>query len=154
MLQATSAIRASELGVRGMIDEMRLYDMGEKSMKIDHIQLAMPEGGEGNARRFFSDILGMTEVEKPYPLSERGGCWFEQGSAIIHLGVEKEFAPQGKAHPAFVVPKLNELAAKLIENDYEVIWDDALANRSRFYTSDPFGNRIEFLKDGDGFTQK
>ncbi len=123
-------------------------------MKLDHIQLAMPKGEEEKARIFFSGILGMDEDEKPYPLSERGGCWFRKGSVILHIGVDKEFSPQKKAHPAFVVPNLNELEKKLKEKEFEVVWDEALPNRTRFYSTDPFGNRIEFMKDGDGFSQK
>ena len=123
-------------------------------MKLDHIQLAMPKGGEEKARSFFSDVLGMFEEKKFYALSERGGCWFRKGSVIIHIGVDNEFSPQKKAHPAFVVPNLNELEKKLKEKDFAVVWDEALPNRTRFYSTDPFGNRIEFMKDGDGFSEK
>lgn len=123
-------------------------------MKLDHIQLAMPEGEEDQARRFFVGILGMGEEEKPYPLSERGGCWFRKGSAIVHVGVDRPFAPQRKAHPAFIVPGLDALADTLGQHGHDVIWDQAIAGRRRFYTADPFGNRIEFIHDEDGFTQK
>ncbi|MEO0795175.1 MAG: glyoxalase [Verrucomicrobiota bacterium] len=114
----------------------------------------MPKGEEEKARSFFSGILGMTEDEKPYPLSERGGCWFRKEGAILHVGVEIEFSPQKKAHPAFLVSNLNELEIRLKEEEFEVVWDEALPNRTRFYSTDPFGNRIEFIKDGDGFSQK
>jgi len=120
-------------------------------MKLDHIQLAMPEGEEENARAFFSGVLGMTEESKPLPLNERGGCWFRKGSVILHIGVDKIFTPQEKAHPAFVVADLSELAEKLKDHGHLVIWDDALPDRERFYSSDPFGNRIEFIKEGMGF---
>ena len=123
-------------------------------MKLDHIQLAMPKGKEEEARAFFSGVLGMQEEEKPYPLSERGGCWFHKGSVILHLGVEDGFIPQKKAHPAMVVADLSELEKVLKANGHDVLWDDALPTRKRFYTSDPFGNRIEFIREGDGFSQK
>lgn len=123
-------------------------------MKLDHIQLAMPPKEEARARFFFGDILDMEEEAKPYPLSERGGCWFHKGSAIIHVGVEEPFSPQLKAHPAFVVSDLQSLAAELEKHGYDVLWDDALPERERFYTADPFGNRIEFIRAGDGFQQK
>ncbi len=125
-----------------------------KQMKLDHIQLAMPEGGEDKARAFFTGILGMVEDEKPYPLSERGGCWFHKGGTFLHLGVEDNFSPQEKSHPAFLIPDLHELEKKLRERKHDVVWDKSLPNRTRFYSSDPFGNRIEFLKGGDGFSQK
>ncbi len=122
-------------------------------MKLDHIQLAMPPGEEDRARAFFIDLVGMLEETKPYPLSERGGVWFRSGEVILHLGVEAGFIAQKKAHPAFLIADLNALAETLATVGYEVKWDEALPDRKRFYSSDPFGNRIEFMADGDGFSQ-
>src|SRR6187551_1552795 len=70
---------------------------------IDHVQLAMPAGGEDRARAFYAGILGLAEVPKPPPLAPRGGCWFESDTVKVHLGVEPDFQPATKAHPAFVV---------------------------------------------------
>ncbi len=123
-------------------------------MKLDHIQLAMPPGEEAKAREYFTGVLGMEEEEKPEPLASRGGCWFRSGSVILHLGVERDFSPQRKAHPAFSISDLNALEKKLKEKNYEVIWDDDLPGRKRFYSTDPFGNRIEFMQEGDGFSEK
>lgn len=123
-------------------------------MKIDHIQIAIPVGKEGEARKFFIDILDMTEEEKPEPLASRGGCWFRKGNLVVHIGVEKQFRPQLKAHCALIVNDIYSLEKKLIANNYEIKWDNAIPNILRFYTSDPFGNRIEFIKNGDGFSQK
>ena len=122
--------------------------------RLDHVQLAMPPGEEAKARAFFVGMLGMTEEEKPEPLASRGGCWFRGGSVILHLGVEKEFTPQKKAHPAFTVSDIERSAARLKESGYPVSWDEALPGRRRLYTADPFGNRIELIRDGDGFGQK
>jgi hypothetical protein len=122
--------------------------------RLDHIQLAMPPGGEMQARTFWSGLLGLSEELKPEPLGSRGGCWFRVGKVIVHIGVEKEFAPQGKAHPAFCVDDLDGLAQRLKAAGYPVIPDMTLPDRRRFYTADPFGNRIEFMSDGDGFGQK
>jgi len=122
--------------------------------RLDHLQLAMPPGEEDRARAFFRDLIGMREDPKPGPLAGRGGCWFSCGGAIVHLGVEKDFAPQKKAHPAFCVLGLDELAQRLGAAGFPVVWDEALPGRRRFYTADPFGNRIEFIGDGDGFGQE
>lgn len=122
--------------------------------RLDHIQLAMPPGGKAKARAFWGGWLGMQEEEKPGPLADRGGCWFRTGAVIVHLGVEKGFAPQRKAHPAFCVSDLDALAHRLAKAGFPVEWDDALPDRRRFYTADPFGNRIELLQDGHGFGQK
>jgi len=121
---------------------------------LDHIQLAMPPGKEDEARNFFGRVLGMREDDKPEPLASRGGCWFRAGTVIVHLGVEKDFLPQKKAHPAFCIEDLDGLARRLNEEEYSVTWDSALSTRHRFFTNDPFGNRIEFIQNGDGFTQK
>ncbi|MEM7737994.1 MAG: glyoxalase [Deinococcota bacterium] len=93
---------------------------------LDHVQLAMPAGEETKARAFYKDILGLSELTKPEPLRSRGGCWFEHGSVAVHLGVEKDFRPARKAHPAFVVSDLNALASKLTQAGYDVTWDEAL----------------------------
>ncbi|MFN7138497.1 MAG: glyoxalase [Limisphaerales bacterium] len=121
---------------------------------LDHIQLAMPPGGEKKARKFFVGLLSMVEEEKPEPLASRGGCWFRVGTVILHVGVEKEFQPQKKAHPAFCVQEIDRLAKLFQEQGIEMLWDDALPLRRRFYAPDPFGNRIEFIQNGDGFSQK
>lgn len=123
-------------------------------MKLDHIQLAMPAGQEDIARQFFVEILEMHEVSKPVPLQNRGGCWFGKAEVIIHIGVDKDFHPQKKAHPALCVTQINDLAARLKNEGFPVKWDDSLPERCRFYSEDPFGNRLEFIKDGDGFLQK
>ena len=121
---------------------------------LDHVQMAMPAGREEEARGFFGDVLGMAEEDKPEALAGRGGCWFRSGAVILHLGVEKDFVPQKKAHPGFCVADLDGLAARLQAKGFVVEWDDALPDRRRFYSSDPFGNRIEFIQTGDGFGQR
>ncbi len=121
---------------------------------IDHIQIAIPANGEDRAREFFVQLLQMQEEEKPAVLAARGGCWFRSGQVHLHCGVESPFQPQSKAHPALIVDDLNDLASKLKQAGYPVRWDESLPDRKRFYTDDPFGNRIEFMQNGDGFSQK
>ena len=111
---------------------------------LDHLQLAMPEGGEADARAFYAELLGFREVPKPAPLADRGGCWF-RGPLELHLGVEEDFRPAKKAHPAFRVADLNALAARLEAAGHALLWDDALPGVRRCYAHDPFGNRLEFL---------
>jgi catechol 2,3-dioxygenase-like lactoylglutathione lyase family enzyme len=123
-------------------------------MELDHIQLAMPSGADASMRFFYAGMLGMREEEKPDALCERGGVWFRKGGVALHLGVEDDFVPRQKAHPAFLVPDIEALAARLQAEGYTVDWDIALADRIRFYTSDPCGNRLEFMREGDGFSQK
>ena len=122
-------------------------------MILDHVQLAMPPGAEDKARVFFVEVLGMTEIEKPEPLRARGGCWFRKDSVHLHLGVEEAFRPQKKAHPAFVVDDIDVTAETLLNHGAPVKWDNSLPNVTRLYTEDPFGNRIEIMKAGHGFSQ-
>ena len=118
---------------------------------LDHIQLAMPPGGEAEARRFYGEILGLAEVPKPAALVSRGGCWFEGHGVVVHLGVEEDFVPARKAHPGFRVVDLAEARHVLEAAGAPIIPDDTLPNVRRFYTADPFGNRIEFIQEGDSF---
>src|SRR5215831_21054359 len=93
---------------------------------IDHVQLAMPAGREDEARAFYRDALGIPEVAKPAHLAARGGCWFERGTLKVHLGVEEDFVPAKKAHPAFVVEGLRQLATTLQNAGYHVSRDQPL----------------------------
>jgi catechol 2,3-dioxygenase-like lactoylglutathione lyase family enzyme len=112
---------------------------------IDHVQVAIPRGGEDEARRYYGDLLGMTEVPKPAALAGRGGCWFASGSAVLHLGVEEPFTPARKAHPAFLVGDLGALQQRLEAAGCECVRTDGeIPDVERFHTRDPFGNRIEF----------
>jgi catechol 2,3-dioxygenase-like lactoylglutathione lyase family enzyme len=114
-------------------------------LALDHIQIAMPPGGEDAARAFYDGLLGLPEVPKPMPLASRGGCWFTRGDVQLHLGVEADFRPAAKAHPAFRVGGLDDLAAELAAAGHRVDWNDELAGVRRCYTDDPFGNRIELI---------
>ncbi|HWU61762.1 MAG TPA: VOC family protein [Ensifer sp.] len=118
-------------------------------LALDHVQLAIPEGGEERARAFYADLLGFREVSKPASLAGRGGCWFEQGTVKLHLGVDKTFVPAQKAHPALLVSDLPILRQALEAADYRVSDDVALAGYLRFHVFDPFGNRIELMQKTD-----
>ncbi len=111
----------------------------------DHVQVAIPAGSEATAREFYGGLLGLLEHPKPPLLAARGGCWFASGTAVLHLGVEDPFHPAGKAHPAFVVTGLEALAERVGASGYPVTWADEIPGVRRFHTSDPFGNRIEFI---------
>lgn len=115
-------------------------------LTLHHLQLAMPEGQEDRARAFYAGVLGLTEVAKPLALAGRGGVWFESGEVRVHLGVEMPFQPALKAHPAFTVQDIETLQDRLRGHGYVVWPDTAVPDVRRFYTNDPFGNRLEFLQ--------
>jgi catechol 2,3-dioxygenase-like lactoylglutathione lyase family enzyme len=113
---------------------------------LHHVQLAIPPGGEEECRSFWGGVLGMGELEKPPVLAARGGCWFRGGGLEVHLGVEDPFSPARKAHPGLLVEGLPALARRLEEAGYPVTWDGDFPGHDRFYSADPFGNRLEFLQ--------
>jgi catechol 2,3-dioxygenase-like lactoylglutathione lyase family enzyme len=115
-------------------------------VRLEHVQLAMPAGREPEAVAFFEGLLGLAQVPKPPHLAARGGCWFEQGDVKVHLGVEDDFRPARKAHPAFLVDGLRELVARLAAGGWNVVDDDGLAGYDRVYVDDPFGNRLELME--------
>ena len=114
-------------------------------VRIEHVQLAMPAGREAEAREFYSGLLGIPEVPKPPELARRGGAWFESGSVKIHLGVDADFRPARKAHPALLVSDLSALVERLRGAGVGVV-EDALDGWFRVYVADPFGNRIELME--------
>ncbi len=111
---------------------------------IDHVQIAAPRGCEDAARKFFGELLGMPEIEKPQALRARGGCWFQAGPRQLHIGVEEDFRPAAKAHPAFTVHDIDALFARLTEAGVGCKWDGEIGNVRRFFASDPWENRLEF----------
>ncbi len=130
---------------------------GSRLERIDHVQLAIPQGGEDLARAFWVTLMGLVEVEKPAALARRGGAWFESPGIVgtagmagitgiaVHVGVEAEFRPNQKAHPAFVVADLDALATACAAAGLPVRWDSEIPGVRRFHTDDPFGNRIELI---------
>ena len=116
---------------------------------IHHVQLACPAGSEATLRDFYGRVLGLPEVAKPPVLAARGGCWFRGHGIELHLGVEQDFRPARKAHPGLLVRDLDAWAERLTEAGAPVRFDDDFPGMRRFYTEDPFGNRLEFLEPRD-----
>jgi catechol 2,3-dioxygenase-like lactoylglutathione lyase family enzyme len=114
--------------------------------RVHHVQMAIPVGGEDDARAFYGDVLGFEEVPKPTALAARGGAWFRMADLEVHVGIDRDFVPARKAHPAFLVDDLDALAARLEDAGVEVRPDGLFPGYRRFYVEDPFGNRIEFLQ--------
>jgi len=121
---------------------------------LDHVQLAMPPGGEQTAREFYAGVLGMTEVPKPEELLANGGLWFVAGAVMLHLGIEQPFTPARKAHVALLVADLDDVQGALADAGSPFKPDDRVPGRARGYTEDPFGNRIELIAKGDGFSER
>ncbi len=118
---------------------------------IDHIQVAAPAGSEDDARRFYGRLLGLAELVKPPSLAARGGVWFACGAHQLHVGIAEPFTPATKAHPALAVRPvdLDRLAQRLIDAGCPVQWDGAIPGTRRFFTADPWGNRIELVAARD-----
>ena len=115
-------------------------------LAIDHVQLAMPAGGEDAARKFYGGVLGMNEIPKPVELAKRGGVWFASGEVQIHLGIESDFRPAEKAHPALRCGDYEKLVRRLRDQGVEVAADTSIPEVTRGHIHDCFGNRIELVK--------
>ena len=116
-------------------------------LSIDHVQIAMPTGEEDKARTFYIGVLGFSEIDKPADLAKRGGAWFQSQNVQLHLGVEADFRPARKAHPAFIVQDLDGLLARIQKAGYETDTSQPpLDGYKRAHVFDPFGNRIELME--------
>lgn len=114
---------------------------------IDHVQLAMPPGREDEARSFYVEVLGFRETPKPPDLAERGGVWLESGDVAVHLGVDPNFHPATRSHPAFLCVEYESLLQRLRRLNIAIVSDEAaIGRRAHFYVSDPFGNRLEIIQ--------
>jgi catechol 2,3-dioxygenase-like lactoylglutathione lyase family enzyme len=111
------------------------------------MQIAMPAGAEQQAREFYADVLGMTEVPKPPLLALRGGVWFRAGQVELHLGAEEGFRADRKGHPGILVDDLDDVGERLTRGGYPARWDDEFPGYRRIYSHDPFENRLEFLQE-------
>ena len=128
-----------------------MIDRAPTPIGLDHVQVAAPAGSEADARRFYGELLGLAELPKPETLRARGGVWFACGDRQLHVGIAEPFAPATKAHPALLVrlADLDRLAERLEAGGCRVQWDDAIPGTRRFYTADPWGNRIELVGTAD-----
>jgi catechol 2,3-dioxygenase-like lactoylglutathione lyase family enzyme len=113
---------------------------------VHHVQLAMPAGREEDARRFYSGLLEIPEVQKPAELAKRGGAWFESSAVRVHLGVEPDFRPAKKAHPGLLVENLESLVMRLRDAGYDAVGAEPMTGYNHIYIHDPFGNRLELLE--------
>jgi catechol 2,3-dioxygenase-like lactoylglutathione lyase family enzyme len=111
------------------------------------VQVSCGPGGEAAARAFYGSVLELVEVDKPLALSGRGGVWFRGESYELHVGVEREFSPATKAHPAFALQDIDRVAERVRMAGYPVTWDDNFPGYRRFYTRDGAGNRIEIMSE-------
>jgi catechol 2,3-dioxygenase-like lactoylglutathione lyase family enzyme len=120
--------------------------MSDELFRIDHVQLAMPAGQEEAARQFYVEALGFEIAPKPSELASRGGVWFRSGSTNVHLGVDSDFVPAKKAHPAFRCSDYDVVLERIAAHGFAATPDPLSFNGKRHcYIADPFGNRIELI---------
>ncbi|HEX8392366.1 MAG TPA: hypothetical protein VF665_08435 [Longimicrobium sp.] len=117
-------------------------------LALDPVQVSIPAGEEARATALYRDLPAMEVVEKPAPMRANGGAWFRSGRAELHLGVEPDFPPARKAHPALRADNLDALGMVCESAGFEIFWDDRYLGVRRFYVADPFGNRVEIMQPG------
>jgi catechol 2,3-dioxygenase-like lactoylglutathione lyase family enzyme len=113
---------------------------------LHHVQIAIPPEKETIARQFYSDLLGLVEVPVPGNVAHLGALWFERSTFRVHLGIEADFRPAKKAHPAFLVERLDLLIQRLQRAGVSIVAAPPMAGYNRCHVFDPFGNRIELLE--------
>lgn len=130
---------------------MTTHLAGVGVLGLEHVNLLIPEGREAEGRAFYGDLVGLPEIPKPEGLLSTGGCWFGLGAQALHLGTVTPFLAADKAHIAFSVEDLAAAQAHFEAAGVEIRPDSRVPHVRRFYVSDPFGNRLEFIQDGDRF---
>lgn len=120
--------------------------MYHRHLTLDHVQIAGPAGCEPAARAFYGGLLGLRELDRPAALHNQGGLWFACGALQLHIGIDPDFRPARKAHAAFRVPEFEALKMRLRDAGYEIVEDFVLPEVERFFSYDPWGNRLEFLR--------
>src|SRR5438552_3965735 len=113
--------------------------------RINHVQICIPAGKEEQARKFYGEILGLEEIEKPEAIKSNGGFWYKVADIQLHIGIE-EIQTKSKQHPAFEVENLAKIKEYLKKNGIQIREDIPVLGYNRFSFFDPFGNRIELLE--------
>ena len=115
---------------------------------LHHVQITIPKGTEEEGRRFYCDVLGLDELEKPNSLKGRGGFWLQLGNQQVHVGTESEVDRSAtKAHLAYQVSSLAFWRKKFNEQNIEIIDSVPISGFERFEFRDPFGNRVELIEE-------
>lgn len=114
---------------------------------IHHVQVCCPPGTRDVVRAFYTGVVGFAEMPQPPAIAARGGCWFAGDGIELHVGVDPDFRAARRAHPGLMVADADALAERLRAAGYPVEWAaaDEVPGPRRFHTSDPHGNRLEFL---------
>ena len=114
-----------------------------------HIQIAIPARSEVIARTFYVETLGFEEVRKPAALIKNGGLWLRSGKVELHLGIDPDFIPARKAHPALQVKDLDTFLSGLTKGIKYPERHKDIPGLERIFLFDPFGNRIEIIASLD-----
>ncbi len=116
-------------------------------MTAHHVYVLARGGSLDDIRRFYGQVLGLTEFEKPSSLAHVAVLWFEAGPVKFHVG-SVERGTVGDGHTALAVPDVAAARARVAAHGGPV--DDAVIpmGYDRFYTRDPWGNQFEILPMG------
>ncbi len=116
-----------------------------KFKRLDHIQICIPTGKENEARQFYAEVIGLTEIPKPQELIPNGGLWYQIADIQLHIGTEDEIN-KSKRHPAFEVTDIQAARTHLENHGIKIKEEKQVPGQIRFSFIDPFDNRIELLQ--------
>ncbi|HZR43153.1 MAG TPA: VOC family protein [Ktedonobacteraceae bacterium] len=119
---------------------------GIRLPRLHHVAVAIPAGAQDKVRAFYGGVLGLQEKTIPESLIPNGVVWFVAGDGEMELHFTPDpYLPNPKEgrHFCLEVDDLDIYRRKVEEAGLEIIEAVAIPNRPRFFTHDPFGNRIE-----------
>ncbi len=115
-----------------------------KFKRADHIHICVPAQRLEEARRFYKEVIGLTEMTRPPELKDKG-VWLKMGDIELHIGVERSRSPSIR-HTAFEVEDIDAALKHLEDHGVPISPQTLLPGRRRFAFHDPFGNRMELLQ--------
>jgi catechol 2,3-dioxygenase-like lactoylglutathione lyase family enzyme len=118
-------------------------------MRVQHVSVPMPPGGQERARQFYGGVLGMREKTPPSSLAQQQLVWFDAGDGghEVHLFTDEYMESRSAAqHLCLQVDSLSDYRGRLAEQGVAIEEATAIHNRPRLFVHDPFGNLIEMTE--------
>lgn len=123
-------------------------EMAASRPSLHHVALFYSAGREADARRFYGELLGLAELERPSTLRDRGGLWFAAGDGHVHLSVDNDLGLHPRRHFGLRVADLAAAVARLQAGGARFEEATPIPGWRRIFVFDPFGNKVELDEIG------